>query len=144
MHITLLIFVLLLQLDKACTKDEIDALVDLPANMSIINHSGWSITEPVTIANKAVLLQQLIWEEVILRREGNIRAFKRGLGHLNLLQLMHTNPDLMKPLFVAKSEEVTAEVFMGLVSSLRPQKIEQQRAFDYFRDFVFHLESKYE
>lgn len=98
--------------------DEIDALVDLPA---IINPSGWNITEPVTIANKAALLQQLIWEEVILRREGNIQAFKRGLNHLKLLQFMQTNADLLKPLFVAKCEEVTAEVFMGLVSSLRPR-----------------------
>lgn len=122
----------ILQLDEASTKDEIDTLLDEPANMYILNHSGWSITEPVTMANKATLLQRLIWDEVILRREGNIQAFKRGLTYLKLLQLMQANPDLLKPLFVAKSEEVTAEAFMGLVSTLRPQEVEQRQAFDYF------------
>ena len=85
---------LLLQLDEAKTIDEIDALVDQPASMFIINQSGWSIIEPVTMENKASLLQHLIWEEVILRREGNIQAFKQGLDCLKLLQLMQTWPCL--------------------------------------------------
>ncbi len=138
-------YTLPLQLDKANTMDEVDALVDQPANMFIINQSRWSIIEPVTMENKASLLQHLIWEEVILRKEGNVQAFKRGLDCLMLLQLMQTWPDVLKPLFVAQPtmKEVTAEAFLGLVASLKPHDKDQQRAYDYFHDFVFHLESKY-
>lgn len=138
------VYVCALQLDEAKTDDDVDALVDKPANMSIINHSGWSITEPVTLTNKAGLLQHLIWEEVILRRDGNIQAFKRGLDHLKLLQLMQTHPALLKPLFVVQPtcEDLTAQAFWGLVASLRPRDEDKQQAYDFFRDFVFHLEGK--
>ncbi len=138
------IYVLSLQLDEAKTDGDIDTLLDQPASMFIINHSGWSIVDPVTTGNKAVLLQHLIWDEVILRREGNIQAFKRGLGDLGLLQLVQRYPDLMKPLFVAQpdGQEVTALAFMGLVESLKPTEKEQLRAYDYFQDLVAYLGSK--
>ena len=138
---------LLLQLDEAKANDEVDALVDQPTSMFIINQSGWSVIEPVTMENKASLLQHLIWEEVILRREGNIQAFKRSLDCLQLLQLMQTWPDIiiLKPLFVSQPamENVTAMAFLGLMASLKPHDEDQQRAYEYFHDFVVHLEGKH-
>lgn len=64
-----------MQLDDVKTSDEVDSVLDEPASMFIINQSSWSIVEPVTVANRAALLQHLMWEEVILRRESNIKAF---------------------------------------------------------------------
>ena len=67
-----------MQLDDAKTNEEIDCVIDEPASMFIVNQSSWSIVEPVNMTNKAALLQHLIWEEVILRRESNIHAFMKG------------------------------------------------------------------
>ena len=54
------------------------------------------------MANKAALLQHLMLEEVILRRECNIQlqAFMQGLGHLKLLELMQQYPELLMPSLV--------------------------------------------
>ena len=52
------------------------------------------------MANKAALLQHLMLEEVILRRECNIQAFMQGLGHFKLLELMQQYPVLLKPSLV--------------------------------------------
>lgn len=89
-------------------------------------------------------MQQLIWEEVIQRRDQNIQAFKRGLSQLKLFELIQKHPDLLKPLFVAQpsQREITAEDFWGLVASLKPHEHQRARVFEYFREFVFYLGGK--
>ena len=93
------------------------------------------------MTNKVALLQHLIWEEVILRRESNIHAFMKGLSHLKLLELMQKYPEILRPLFVADSakSQVTTESFLKLMGSLRPREEKQQKAFDYFQDFIIYL-----
>ena len=45
------------------------------------------------------------------------------------------------PVFVAATtkSQVTTESFLKLMGSLRPRKGNQQKAFDYFRDFIIYL-----
>lgn len=133
-----------MQLDDAKTSAEVDSVLDEPASMFIINQSSWSIVEPVTVANRAALLQHLMWEEVILRRESNIKAFMQGLSCLNLLELMQKHPELLKPLFVVEPDEseLSVDAFLRLIGSLRPQEEAQQRAYDYFMELIIHLGSK--
>ena len=61
-----------LQLDTATTDNEIDSLLDLPTN-TIINASGWSITENITV-DKYTLIQHLLIDEVI-KRQNNLQAW---------------------------------------------------------------------
>ena len=53
----------------------IDTVVDKPSTMMIINGSRWSSIEPITKSNKGALLQQLLLEEVVIRRQANMQAF---------------------------------------------------------------------
>ena len=125
-----------IQLDDAKTDDDIDKILDQPASMLIINQSQWSIVEPVTTSNKSSLIQHLIWEEVIQRRDQNIQAFKRGPKQFKMVELIQKHPDMLKPLFVAQpSQEITAGEFWSLVASLKPSAHEHQRAsaIEYFR-----------
>ena len=41
--------------------------------MSIINSSGWPVTQQITLANKTALLQGLIFDEVIAKRQDLFR-----------------------------------------------------------------------
>lgn len=115
--------------------------MDAPASLSILNRSAWSVVEPVTTVNKSSLLQHLILEEVIIRREENLRAFVRGLDYLGLANLLQAYPHLLKPVFTAQlnTPTLTPESFWSLVESLRPCEIPKQRAYDYFRSFVTYL-----
>ena len=53
-------------------------MLDVPGNLSILNNSKWGHTQAITVENKAALLQHLILEEVIVRREDNLQAFRIG------------------------------------------------------------------
>ena len=94
------------------------------------------------MSNKSYLLQKLIFEEVITRREGSSQAFRRGLNHLGLVPLLQSFPD-MKPLFVAQPVKLTAERFLSLIVSLKPQEAKQRHVFDNFFAFVQHLEGEW-
>ena len=53
-----------MQIDNAQTEKDIDSILDESENMSIINSSGWPVTQQITLANKTALLQGLIFDEV--------------------------------------------------------------------------------
>ena len=56
--------------------------------MSIINSSGWPVTQQITLANKTALLQGLIFDEVIAKRQDHIAAFQKGLENLKVMALI--------------------------------------------------------
>ncbi len=97
---------------------------------------------PVTHANRYQLIQCLVQDEVITKRESNMKAFFRGLNMLKVGDLLLNKPDIMKSVFVFKSEKLTANAFMKLVLSLRPPACEPKKyqAFEYFRQYVHCLE----
>ena len=66
-------------MDGANTEADIDEVLDNPSSMSIINSSGWDITVPINIQTKDRLIQGLIYEEVIGKRERQITALRKGL-----------------------------------------------------------------
>ena len=101
--------------------DEIDSLLDLPTNTFIINASGWSITEAITVDKKYKLIQHLLIDEVITKRRKNLQAFCLGLQCLGVDFLVRTYPDLMKEIFVHSDEvPLTTERVLSLISSTRP------------------------
>lgn len=113
-------YILLSQIDSAPRDIELDALLDKPTSGSIINSSSWSVVEAVTMRNRSLLLQQLMHEEVIVRREGNLQAFQRGLDSLQLSDLLVAHPQLMRPLFVAEDgKHLTATEFISLIVTPR-------------------------
>ena len=132
-----------MQLDEVETDDDIDSLCDAPSTLAIVNNSSWSITEPVTMKNKSSLLQRLILEEVIIRREGNLQALQTGLDRLKMIDLIVAYPTLMKPLFVSMPQHISAERMWSLVFSLKPQDPIQQRAFRFFKEFMQYVEGRY-
>ena len=108
--------------------------------MMILNQSRWSIIEAITKSNKDALLQQLILEEVIIRREANLKAFRRGLGVMGISSLLCGYANLLRPLFVEERRLLTANEFKSLIDCRRPSNSEQSRAYDFFMEFIAHIE----
>ena len=130
-------------MDNAASTDEVDDIVDVPTNAAIINSSGWSPIEPITHANRYQLIQCLIGEEVILKREKNMKAFFHGLDTLKVGELILAHPEKMKSLFVYQEHPLTADSFMGLVASLRPPSTKEAQAFEFFKEYVYYLEGEF-
>ena len=53
-----------MQMSKPETETEIDGVLNKP-DMTIVNCSKWSPTQPITPVTKASLLQELIYNEVV-------------------------------------------------------------------------------
>ena len=108
--------------------------------MMILNQSRWSIIEAITKSNKDALLQQLILEKVIIRREANLKAFRRGLGVMGISSLLCGYANLLRPLFVEERRLLTANEFKSFIDCRRPSNSEQSRAYDFFMEFIAHIE----
>ena len=66
------------------------------------------------------MLQQLILEEVIIRREANLKAFHRWMRVLEISDRLQEYSHLLRPLFVAEEHAITASQCKGLIKSERP------------------------
>ncbi len=129
-------------MDVAQSDDELDAIIDQPVHTHILNGSAWSAIEPVTMASKTRLLQQLMQEEVLVKRDKNLQAFRRGLTTLGVLDLITAYPSLMRPFFIWRDQPLTAQSFMEMVEAA-PHKGEiTQTAFKFFEELVYSLEGK--
>ncbi len=128
-----------MQLSETSTNDAINQLFDDVSFSSILNHCGWSLTEPLTQRNKLQFLHHLVHEEVIMKRDRNLKAFCCGLDSLHMLDVIKVHPDTTMCLFVHEHKPITSDLFMSLVSSIRLAEIQELRAFNFFKYFVTHL-----
>ena len=111
-----------MQIDQAQDDKVLNRILDDPAHMAIINSSTWPVTKGISMLTKMELMQTLIIEEVITKRDVNIRAFRKGLFVLGFLNLCRDYADLTKPLFVHCEEEFTREKFMSLMAAVPPPR----------------------
>ena len=89
--------------------------------MAIVNSSGWPTTKSFTTVSKFEFLQQLILNEVILKRQHAIKALCRGLDRVNITKLLQKNSDLMKSVFLYDANQpLTPEILVRLVSTPKP------------------------
>ena len=115
-----------MQIDNAQTEKDIDSILDESENMSIINSSGWPVTQQITLANKTALLQGLIFDEVIAKRQDHIAAFQKGLERLEVMELIRKHPQQMRKLFVHSDETLNADQFLSLIETPQTTPVTHQ------------------
>ena len=134
---------LLLQLDNADSQESIDDIIDDPRFMAILNSSGWPVTRCVSLTSKAELLQQLIFSEVVLKRQQAIHHLCTGLGHLNIMKLMRENEDLMKPVFLFDTDQqLTPDVLCNSIATPKPSDENLKRVYEWFLEYIRAAEER--
>jgi len=104
--------------------------------MSIINASGWDLTKKITCVTKNSLVQGLIIDEVIGKRERQMCAVSNGLEWAGFLDLIRQYPEKMRPLFVYCGRELTCDQFKVLIDSSPPNQPVEKRAYEWFFEYV--------
>ena len=86
----------------------------------------------------------MIFDEVIVKQEQNLKAFCRGLDSLNIGSLIKKYPSVMKILFTAEKDRmITSTIFFSLMAKSDEPKCEKEKnALTYFKEFVLHIESE--
>ena len=59
---------------------------------------------------------------------------------LEITRILDEYPHLLRPLFVAEEQPLTASKFKVLIESKRPSDPEQGNAYDMFIEFITHIE----
>ena len=105
--------------------------------MAIVNSSGWPTTKCITTISKSEFLQQLILNEVVLKRQHAVQALCRGLDHLNVAKLLQKNCDLMEPVFLCDGNRpLTAEMLICLISTPKPEEERFGKVYDWFLQYL--------
>ena len=102
-------------------------------SMALINSSGWSPVKQVTVTTKTELVQGLIFNEVVYKRDKQLRALRKGLENLGLLKLLQMNPEL-KNLLVFEQSHLTGTLFLSLLE--QDEEVEASPAFSLFQVYM--------
>lgn len=114
---TALLHTLIEELRNADSQDKIDSLLDEctstgQVNSQIVNGSSWDITTIVTEKNRGELISELIIDELLRKRLGQLTAIRQGLQITGILSYLEKHPRELSPLF-APSEIITCEAVLA-------------------------------
>ena len=101
------------KLDSAVNQKGIDEILEnapkKEAYWEVINGSEWSSTEAITMHNKALLIQELITNELIHKRMHQANSFRKGLAVLECLPILKQYKHQAKSLFCYQAQAMTAD-----------------------------------
>lgn len=121
----------------AKTDEEIDSILSVPENMTIINSSKWSPVQPINIMTKSTLLQQLIYEEVIDKRHCQLNGMKKGLEYFGLVSLCKRYPEKLCPILVHQEKPLEASTFINLFNlTWSSLEANEQQIIQWFFDYL--------
>ena len=112
-----MLYSLFMQMSEAETDADIEAVLDKPESMAIVNCSKWSPTQPITPVTKASLLQELVYEEVVDKRHKQIAGLRKGLQQFNMIDLLKCYPDKLRSAFVYHDCLLDAPKLLSLFNS---------------------------
>ena len=125
-----------MQLNKSSSQDEIKNLLDQDKYLAVVNSCGWPPEKFITLANRIELINGLIEQELVHKRERVIAAFGRGLEALGMLALIREHPCEFKQAFVFQKQPLTAKMFTGLVISKPPLGKRKLRLYQWFMQYI--------
>lgn len=102
----------------------------------MINASNWSPTDTITCENKTVLLQDLIYAEIIEKRQSQLQHLRDGLNHFNLIELCNTDPEKFQFLFVHEETPLTYETMINLIDFIEKVSENKAIACDWLKDYL--------
>lgn len=105
--------------------------------MELINSSNWPPTETITTQNKAILLQDLIYTEIIGKRQNQLQHLRDGLNHFDVANLCKTDPEKFKFLFVYQEDTLTSEIILNMIDfNKKPLSEDEAVACNWLKAYV--------
>ena len=130
-------------LDDAKCDTELEAILGECNQMSKvywqqISMLDWSISEPISMKNKAFLVEELIRTELFKRRKDQLMAFKQGLQSLGFLTAISPYEEKIRSLFVPTNDKLTADKFKSLFESscVKPEAFAEGTAYEWFMEYI--------
>ena len=131
---------------ESCKYDEeLDSLLDgvnKEVYDQIISSSQWPIGCLISIENKHLLIQELVFDELVRKRQNQLQAMKEGLAYIDFLQYMERFPDLMRPLFIHQEKVLVPVFFKDNMKRPTLNSPPQEKAYSWFLAYIDEGEAK--
>ena len=91
------------KVDGANTNEELDPLFrseEGSAFEQIVNLSPWDMHTPISTENKTLLMSMLVYEELITKRDRQIKGLWEGLKELQMYRIVKSNTEMFRSYFV--------------------------------------------
>ena len=80
----------------------------------MVSSTDWDPNEPITVENKEILTNLLLYEETIVRRGKKVEAMREGLKVMGLAPFFCM--DATRPLFLGAPVTLNAQIFVKLIN----------------------------
>ena len=70
---------------------------------------------PISIENKTLLMSMFVYEELITKRDRQIKGLREGLKELEMYDIIKSNTEMFRTYFVYLKCEISAEQLISLV-----------------------------
>ena len=87
---------------------------EAPAFEQILNLSQWDIHNAVTMENKNLLISRLVFEELVAKREMQVKSLREGLKILQSYDEIKENSKLFKIYFVYSEHQLCGNDLINL------------------------------
>lgn len=124
------------------SNDDVDKLFDDtaegPAYEQVVNSSQWPIETKITVENLEALRFILVWEELVVKRERQLRAIGEGLAYVGFLSYIEKFPQQLSELFIASNVEITSDVISSIIAWEEQDYLDEteQQVLVWFKDFL--------
>ena len=82
--------------------------------IDVLVSAGW--VKPLCLRNKDLVMWQLVVHETLLKRKASLDQFTDGLKTLNLLHIIRSHPQLLRPYFTDTGDCISGEKVIDLFS----------------------------
>jgi len=122
-------------LDSAENQEDLDRSVD--THIEIINCSRWDPAKNITLENKGVLIGELLYDELVRKRQSQIQSIREGMQAVGLLAYITNNPDICKQIFVAQ-KSMNLDSFTAVLENdeLAGEEYVNKQAYGFFQSLI--------
>lgn len=129
-------------IDKAKSNDEIQELLFADDKKDVywqlINSSHWPTAQPIKTENKNLMIQELVYNELVSSRRAEIAEFEAGLETLGFLKYAKLHPQYLKEILCYSSSLWKAfgiDEFKGIVVT-EPKSFSQRQALEWLYEYL--------
>ena len=124
-------------LSSCGTIESINELMDSadgPAFEQIISSSDWDPNESVTVENKNILINLLLYEETVGRRGRKVEAIREGLIAMGFGNYLHVKAT--QDMFLGSPVGMDNEIMLSLIEWNHPENERIEKVTGWFKTFV--------
>lgn len=127
--------------DEAALNGVLEGNPRSEAYWTVINSSHWPKEQAITMSNKDLLIQQIIFNELLSSRKHEIDEFREGLESIGILQLIQKHKKGSHVFLCSSGSEFSTADLQELMKLSEPKNFSERQASEWLMEYINEQES---